>query len=83
MYTFLRPRGRIYPLPEGVVPADNRKNYQSDYIEIFIPGKIITLEYYFQQKAYNLVFSYIQYFVRNDVITEKKLRVLLPGKSHG
>ena len=30
--------------------ADNRKNYQSDYIEDFIPGKIITLEYYFQQK---------------------------------
>ena len=44
MYTFLRPRGRIYPLPEGVVPADNRKNYQSDYIEDFVPGKIITLE---------------------------------------
>jgi hypothetical protein len=62
MYTFLRPRGRIYPLPEGVVPADNRKNYPSGYIEDFVPGKIITLEYYFQQKAYNLVFSYIQFF---------------------
>ena len=46
MYTFLRPRGRIYPLPEGVIPADNRKNYQSDYIEDFVPDKIITFEYF-------------------------------------
>ena len=50
MYTFLRPRGRIYPLPEGVVPADNRKNYQSDYIEDFVPDKIITFEYFFFQQ---------------------------------
>ena len=57
--------------------ADNRKNYQSDYIEDFIPGKIITLEYYFQQKAYNLVFSYVQSFVRNDIITENKLRTVI------
>ena len=67
MYTFLRPRGRIYPLPEGVIPADNRKNYQSDYIEDFVPDKIITFEYFFQQKAYNLVFSYIQ-FLKNFIL---------------
>ena len=67
MYTFLRPRGRIDPLPEGVIPADNRKNYQSDYIEDFVPDKIITFEYFFQQKAYNLVFSYIQ-FLKNFIL---------------
>ena len=54
MYTFLRRRGRIYPLPEGVVPADNRKNYQSDYIEDFVPDKIITFEYFFFSKSLQL-----------------------------